>query len=161
MASCFCSSSTSTEEAGRSPFEGSPRTPAASAVRGDEHSLVENFDPAAAVFGLITSAIQPDNFGAAQAAGKTQKQHGAVARAPQRSTIQRLQHYDQIFGQDRLFLARRSGVFVANAGYDGGDMAILAVEGEAAVGLLEFLRSPFIAFQWVIRVTNMRPIQDR
>ena len=39
----------------------------------DEHAFVENLDPAAAVLGLVAAAIQADDLGTAQAAGKAEQ----------------------------------------------------------------------------------------
>lgn len=43
--------------------------------------LVQNLDPAAPVLSLVATDIQPDDLRAAQAAGKAEQQHGAVAQA--------------------------------------------------------------------------------
>ena len=80
--------------------------------------------------------VEADDFGAAQAAGEAEQQHGAVAQAAQVAAIERLQHGDEILGQDGFLLPRRRGVGVADAGHHGGDMAVLAVERLAALGIV-------------------------
>lgn len=47
--------------------------------------------------------------------------------------IERFQHGDKIVAQDGLLLSGRRGVFVADAGEHGGDMAVLPVERLAAL----------------------------
>ena len=47
--------------------------PARLAADGEEGALGEDFDPAGAVFGLVRSTIEPDDFGAAQAAGEADR----------------------------------------------------------------------------------------
>ncbi len=110
--------------------------PAGLAAQAEEHALVEDLDPAAAVLGLVAAAIQANDLGAAQAAGKAQEQHGAVTQAPQRAAVERLQHRDQILGQHRLLLPGRRGVGVADAGHHGRDMPVLAVERLTALGIV-------------------------
>ena len=69
-------------------------------------------------------------------AGEAEQQHGAVAQAAQRAAIERLQHGDEILGQHGFLLQRRAAVAVADAGEHGGDMAVLAVERLAALGIV-------------------------
>ena len=88
------------------------------------------------ILGLVAQDVEADDFGAAQAAGKADEQHGAVAQAAQAAAVERFQHGDQILGQDRFLLHRRFGVAVADAGEHGGDVAILAVERPAALGIV-------------------------
>ena len=58
-------------------------------------------------------------------------------QAAQGTPVERLEHGDQVFRQDRFLLARRGDVFVANAGHDGGDGAIPAIEFlRAALGIV-------------------------
>src|SRR6202162_5621138 len=45
----------------------------------NDRALVENLDPAGAVFGVVGTAVEAGDFGAAQAAGKADQQDGAVA----------------------------------------------------------------------------------
>ena len=104
--------------------------------RRNQHALVENFDPAAAILGLVAAAIEADDLGAAQAAGEAEQQHGAVAQAAQRAAVERFQHGDEILGQHRLLLPGRGGVLVADAGHDGGDMAVLPIERLAALRIV-------------------------
>ncbi len=110
--------------------------PAGLAAQGHQHALVEDFDPAGTVFGLVAADIETDDLGTAQAAGKAEQQHGAVAQAAQRAAVERFQHGDQILGQHRFLLPGRGGVRVADAGHDGGDMAVLPVERLAALGII-------------------------
>ena len=80
--------------------------------------------------------VEADDLGAAQTAGEAEQQHGAVAQAAQRAAVKRLQHGDQIFGQDRFLLPGRGGVRVADAGHHRGDMAVLAIERQPALGIV-------------------------
>src|SRR6202020_1021954 len=87
----------------------------------------EDFDPAGAVFALVRSTIEPDYFRAAEAADKADRQDRPVAQAPQ-VHVQRRQHSQKFVGEDGRLLRWRAGVAAADAGQDGGDMAIADVE---------------------------------
>ena len=76
--------------------------------------------------------VEADDLGPPQATGKAHQQNGAVAQAAQ-IMGQGGQHGAQVIGQDRLFLGGRTGVFAANSGKHRGDVAILAIEGLAAL----------------------------
>ena len=52
------------------------------------------------------------------------------------AALESLQHGDQILRQDRFLLSGRRGVLVADAGHNGGDGAVLAVERLAALGIV-------------------------
>ena len=67
--------------------------PTGFAAQRDEHSLLKDFDLAAAAFAVTGRPRR--NPGAPQRADKAEHQHGAVAQA----AIQRLQHDDDILGQ--------------------------------------------------------------
>lgn len=101
--------------------------------KGDDHPLIEDFDPAAAVLGLVATDVQPDDLGASQAAGEADEQHGPVPKTPERPALERLEHGNDVLGQDGLFLARRGGVGVADAGKHGRDVAIFAIQRRAAL----------------------------
>lgn len=79
---------------------------------------------------------QADDLGAAQAAGKAEQEHGAVAQATQRAAVEGFQHGDEILAQNRFLLPGRRGVCIADAGHDGGDMPVFAVERLAALGIV-------------------------
>ena len=98
--------------------------------------LSRDLDPTTPVFGLIPGNVEADDLGAPQAAGKAEQQHGAVAQAAQRAAVERLQHGDEILGQDGFLLHRRLGVAVADAGQHGGDMPVLAVERLATLRII-------------------------
>jgi hypothetical protein len=52
----------------------------------NDGALVQDFDPASAVCGLIGGEIEASDFTAAQATGETDKQDGAITQpAPRRS----------------------------------------------------------------------------
>ena len=104
--------------------------PAGLAADGEEGALGEDLDPAGAVFGLAGSAIEPDDFGAAEAAGEADRQNRPVAQAPQ-VHVQRRQHGQQLVGEDRSLLQGRAGVAAADAGEHGGDMAVADLERDA------------------------------
>ena len=55
--------------------------PAGLAADPDEDALVEDFDPSGAFFGPVRTAVEADDFGAAQTAGEAEQQDGAVAQA--------------------------------------------------------------------------------
>ena len=101
--------------------------PAGLAADGQKGAFGEDFDPAGAVFGLAGAAIEPDDFGAAQAAGEADRQNRPVAQAPQ-VHLQRRQHGQKLVGEDRGFLEGRAGVAAADAGEHGGDMAVADLE---------------------------------
>jgi hypothetical protein len=101
-----------------------------------QHAFIENLDPATAVLGLVAADIEADDLGAAQAAREAEQEHGAIAQAAQGAAVERLQHGDQILGQHRLLLPGRGGVGVADAGHDGGDMAVLTIERLAALSIV-------------------------
>lgn len=109
--------------------------PAGLAAQGDEQAAGQDLDPAAAVGGLIAAEVEPGDLGPPQPAGEPQKQHGPVAQAPEAAAVAGLQHGEQVLGQDRRLLARRCGVAVADAGQHGGDVAVAAVERQAALGI--------------------------
>ena len=87
----------------------------------------EDFDPSRAVFRLAGSAVEPDDFGAAQAAGEADRQNRPVAQAAQ-IHVQRRQHRQKLVGEDRGFLRWRAGVAATDAGQHGGDMAVADIE---------------------------------
>lgn len=90
-----------------------------------------------AVLCLVPAEIQAGDFRAAQGSSKADEQHRPIAQAAQGIPVERLEHGDQVFRQDRFLLARRGGMFVANAGHDGGDGAIPAIEFlRAALGIV-------------------------
>ena len=101
-----------------------------------QHALVENLDPTAPVFGLIPGNVEADDLGTAQAAGKAEQQHGAVAQAAQRAAVERLQHGDEVLRQDGFLLHRRLGVAVADAGKYRGDMPVLSVQRLATLRII-------------------------
>jgi hypothetical protein len=57
----------------------------------------------------------------------------ARSRSPRSSPVERFQHGDQIFRQDGFLLPERGRVGVADAGHDGGDRPVPAVERRAAL----------------------------
>jgi hypothetical protein len=77
-------------------------------MRG-ERPLVLDRDPAGAVLGLARPAVEADDLRAAQAAGKTDEQDGAVAQAAE-IMAQRRQHGEKILGQHCLLLLRRAAM---------------------------------------------------
>ena len=87
----------------------------------------KDLDPAGSVFALAGTAIEADDFGAAQSAGETDRQNGAVAQSAQ-IIVQRGQHGQKIVGELFSSRTRRAAMGAANAGQHGGDMAILGVE---------------------------------
>lgn len=107
--------------------------PAGFPTQGQKRPLVEDFDPATTVFRLVATEVEAGDFRATQAASEANEQHGPVANAAQRSPIERFQHGDQLFRQDRFLLARRGGMPVADASYDGCDRPVLAVQWHAAL----------------------------
>ena len=96
--------------------------------------LSEDFNPAASVLCLVACKVKASDFRTTQTTGKADQQHGPVAHTAQGPPVQCLKHRDQVFRQQRLFLTRRRGVAVADAGHDSGDGAILAIEHHAALG---------------------------
>lgn len=106
--------------------------PAGLSAQRQQQALVQDLDPAAAVFGLVAAKVEAGEFRAAQSAGKADQQHGAVPETAQTVAIERFQHGDQVFRREGLLLAGRGSVLVADAGEHGGDRAILAVESCAA-----------------------------
>ena len=74
------------------------------------------------------SNVQANDFRTPQTASKSQPQHRPVANTPQAAAIQRFEHGEKILRQNGLFLLRRFGVGVADAGHHRGDMAVLAVQ---------------------------------
>ena len=101
--------------------------PAGLAADGQERALRKEFHPTRAVFGLPGPAIEADDFGAAQAAGETDRQNRPVAQAPQ-IHLQRRQHGEKFVGEDGGLLQGRAAVAAADAGQHGGDMAIADLE---------------------------------
>src|SRR5580704_5098053 len=57
--------------------------PAGLAADSEQGAFGKNFDPAGAVFALVTSTIEADDFRAAEAAGEADRENGSVAQAPQ------------------------------------------------------------------------------
>jgi len=102
--------------------------PAGLAAQGDQDALVEDLGPAGSVLGLLGAAVEPDDFRAPQPAGEADQQDGAVAQASQGAEIERRDHRLQVLGQDRFFLFGRPSLGAADAGEDGGDVAVGAVE---------------------------------
>jgi hypothetical protein len=118
--------------------------PAGLAADRQERAFGEQLDPAGAVICLAGPAIEADDFGAAQAAGKADRQDRPVAQAPQ-VHVQRRQHGQQLVGEDGRLLRWRAGVAATDAGEDGGDMAVTDVErfAELAVAPGDPGQSPF------------------
>src|SRR3984885_12741501 len=101
--------------------------PAGLAAHPDDDALIEDFDPSGAFLGLIGAAVEADDFGAAQTAGETNQQDGAVAQPPQ-IAIEGLDHAKQVFGEDGFLLVRRSAMLAADAFHHLGDVTVGAVE---------------------------------
>ena len=80
----------------------------------DDHALVQNLDPAGAVFGLSGPQSRPAISERRRPPAKPSKQDGAVAQAAQ-IAVERLDHAQQVFGQHGLFLLRRPAVVAADA----------------------------------------------
>ena len=101
--------------------------PAGLAKNLQQGAAVHEFDPAGPVLGLIGTAIEADDFGAAQRPGEAERQNGAVAQAAQ-VHVERGKHGQQLVGEDRRLLDRRTCVLAADAGEHGGDVAVAGVE---------------------------------
>ncbi len=112
--------------------------PAGLAAQGDEEALGDDQGPAGAraVAGIrldvVAVAIEAGDLGAAQPAGEAQEEHGAVAQAPQ-VVGQGGDHGADVVRRDRVLPHRGAGVAAADAGEDGGDVAVDAVEAVAAL----------------------------
>ena len=107
--------------------------PAGLAAQRDEDALVEDLGPAGSVSGLPGAAVEPDDFRAPQPAGEADQQDRAVAQAAEVAKIERRDHRLEVLGQDRFFLLGRPPLGAADAGEDGGDVAVGAVEFFAAL----------------------------
>ena len=107
--------------------------PAGLAAQRDEDALVEDLGPAGSVLGLLGAAVEPDDFRAPQPAGEAEQQDRAVAQAAEIAEIERRDHRLEVLGQDGFFLLGRPSLGAADAGEHGGDVAVGAVEGFAAL----------------------------
>ena len=107
--------------------------PAGLDLGADDDALVEDFDPAGAFVGLIGTAVETDDFGAAQAAGKAKQQDGAVAQ-PAQIAIQSLDHAQHVIGEHGFLLIRRPAMLAADAAHHLGNVAVGAIERRAVLG---------------------------
>ena len=107
--------------------------PAGLPPQRQQQSVVEKFDPAAGE-AVLGAAIEADDFRAAQAAGETDEEDGAVAQAPEIAEIERGDHGEEVLGQDGLLLLGRAALGAADPGEHGGDVPVLAVHRLAALG---------------------------
>jgi hypothetical protein len=85
------------------------------------------------VLGLLGAAVEPDDFRAPRPAGEADQQDRAVAQTAEVAKIERRDHRFQVLGRDRFFLRGRPALGAADAGEDGGDVAVGAVECFAAL----------------------------
>ena len=108
--------------------------PAGLAAQGQEHAVVEEFWPAGALERILRAHDEADDFRAAQAAGEAEEQDRPVAKIAQIGGGQGVEHGDHVLRQERLLLEGRPAVGAADAGEHGRDMAVLAVEGQGALG---------------------------
>ena len=83
---------------------------------------------------MVRAAIETDDFRAAQAAGEADRQDRLVAQAPQ-IVVERRQHREQVVGEDRFFLDRRSAMDASNAGEHGRDVPIARVQRFAELAI--------------------------
>jgi hypothetical protein len=67
------------------------------AAHPDEDALVQEFDPAGAVLGVVGPAVEPGDLAPAQAAGEADQQDGAVAQAAQ-TVVEGGDHAQEIVG---------------------------------------------------------------
>jgi len=107
--------------------------PAGFTAQRDEQALGQDLDPAGPIDGLIAAAVEPGDLGTPETTGKAQKQHGAVAHAPQRTLIEHRQHAHEIVWQNRFLLPGRAAMRLTDAGQHRRDMPVSAVEDEIAL----------------------------
>jgi hypothetical protein len=113
--------------------QGLQGAPPGLATHADEDALVQEFDPAGAVLGVVGPAVEPGDFAAAQAAGEADQQDGAVAQAAQ-IVGEGSDHAQEIVGENGFLLVGPPGVPAPDAAHHLGDVAIGAVERLAALG---------------------------
>ena len=106
--------------------------PAGLAAQAEQGTAVEDLDPAPAFWGVVLAVIERDDFRPAQASCKTYQLDRPIAQSPQ-IVGQGGQHIADVVGQDCFLLNWRPRVLAADAGEDGGNVAVLAVKGDAAL----------------------------
>lgn len=80
---------------------------------------------------VVLAHIYADDLGAAQATGATQKQDCSIAQVIEQSG----NHCESIVAQNCLLLYRWTSVHAFDACHDRGDVSVVMVERQAALGL--------------------------
>ena len=111
-------------------------TPSGFPSQGDNQPLVQHVDPPKAILRLVLLDIEPDNLRAAQTTGKADQQHRPIPQAAQRPPVERLQHGNDVLRHHSFFLHRWPRVTVADTGHDRGNVPVLAIERQPALGVV-------------------------